>query len=78
MGAAVVALVALLEVVPLLVADEHHAEVAQPREPGTQSAVVAKGTVAVQFHEVVEDELDVVQELRPLGMAGHFDALPRR
>ena len=78
MSAAVEALGALLQRVPLLMADQHDAEIAQPGEAGADGAVVADGAVAVQFDELVEDQLEIVAGLRPVAVAGDLDRLPRR
>ena len=59
-----------LSVVPLLMADEHDAEVAQAGEAGADGAVVAEGPVAVQLDELVEDQVDVVERLRPFADGG--------
>src|SRR4029077_17605110 len=75
-GAAVEALGALLEVAPLLVADEQDAEVSEPGEAGADGPVVADGAVAVQLDELVEDQVEVVEQLRPLRVAGDEDGLP--
>ena len=78
MGAAEEALVALLERAALLVADEHHLEVVEPGEAGADGPVVAERPVAVQLDELVEDQLDVVERLRPLADAGRPGPSPRR
>ena len=44
---------------------------------GTDRPIVAKEPVAVEFDELVEDQLEVVGRHRPVGMPGHFDRLPR-
>ena len=66
MGAAVEALAAFLERVALLMADEHDAIIAEPGEAGADGPVVAEGPVAVQLDELVEDQVDVIERLRPL------------
>src|SRR6267142_4196703 len=78
MGAAIEALVVFLQRVPLLVADEHDAEIAEASEAGAQGPVVADGSVAVQFDEFVEDEVDVVAGLRPFAVPGHLHRFPGR
>jgi hypothetical protein len=45
-------------------ADQHHAVIAQAREAGADGLVVAERPVAVQLHEVLEDQLDVIEQLR--------------
>ena len=76
MGAAEEALVPFLEQMPLLMADQHDAMIADAGKAGADGPVVAEGPVAVQFDEVVEDHADVVDGLRPLRMAGHEDGVP--
>src|SRR5262249_32629601 len=78
MGAAVHALAALCERVALLLADEHDAKVAQPGETRADGAVVPEGTVAVQFDELLEDQVEVIERLRTIRVPGHLDCLPGR
>src|SRR5205085_7779686 len=78
MGTAVQAFVALGQGMSLLLADEHDAKVAETGEPRADGAVVAEGPIAVQLQELLEDQLDVVQRLRPFVMARHLDRLPGR
>src|SRR5262249_15080413 len=40
--------------------------------------VVADGPVAVQLHKLIEDQLDVIERLRPVQVPGYFDGLPGR
>ena len=47
------------------------------RKPGQHRRIVAEGPVAVKFDELVEDLRHVVTRLRPVGMTGHLDGLPR-
>ena len=77
MGTAVEGLLAFLERLALLVADEHHPTVVELGQARDDRAVVAEGTVAMQLDELVEDQLDVVAGVRPIGMAGHLDDVPR-
>ena len=76
MGTAVEALVAFLERVALLMADEHDAVIAQPGEAAANGPVVADGAVAMQLDELLEDQIDVVHRLRPLGVPRDEDRLP--
>ena len=78
MGAAVLAFVAFFEGVPFLMADQHHAMIAEPGETGAQGAIVAECPVAVQFDEVVEDETDVVQQTEADWRAARPGPSPRR
>ena len=75
-GAAEVALLALGQVFPFLVADEHHLDVAEVGKAGDDRLVVAEGPVAVQLEELVEDQLDIVTGLRALLVARNVDGLP--
>ena len=75
-GAAEVAGGPLGEVLPFLVADEHHLGFAEVAKAGDDRLVVADGAVAVQLDELVEDQLDVVAGLGALGMARNADGLP--
>ena len=76
MSTAEVAFLALGQVFPLLMADEHDLDVVQVGEAGDDRLVVAQGAVAVQLEELVEDQLDVVAGLRPLLVARDLDDLP--
>ena len=58
MGTAEVAGRPLGQVLPLLVADEHHLVVVEVGEAGDDRLVVAEGAVAVQLDELLEDQLD--------------------
>ena len=68
MSAAVETLVALLEVVSLLMADEHDAIFGEAREAGADGPVVADRAVAVQLDKFVEDHGEVIAGLRPIRM----------
>ena len=72
-----VAVRALLEVASLLVADEDDTSrpSSEPR-PVTSAWSSAAAAVAMQLEEVVEDPLDVVERVRPLGVARELDRLP--
>ena len=48
----------------LLVADGHHRQLAEPREPADDRRVLGEQAVAVELLEVVEDQLDVVERVR--------------
>ncbi len=76
MGAAEVALLALGEVFPLLMADEHDLDVVEVGQAGDDRLVVAQGAVAVQLEELLEDQVDVVAGLGPLLVARNLDDLP--
>ena len=58
MGAAEVAGLALGQVFPLLMADEHDLEIVEVGEARDDRLVVAEGAVAVQLEELLEDQID--------------------
>ena len=70
MRAAVVALLALLDRSPLVLADHEHLLVFEFGEAGDDGAVIAEGSVAVQLDELVEDQFDVIERLRALCVPG--------
>src|SRR5579884_44170 len=67
---------ALLDVAPLLVADERDGAAVEAAQPRDERAVVGAAPVAVQLDPVVEDARDVVERVRPVGMAGELDRPP--
>src|SRR5262249_44801855 len=75
---AVQTLAALLERVPFLMADQHDPVVAQTSKARPQGAIIADRAVAVQLHELVENEVDVVNRLGSIATAGDEDGFPRR
>ena len=77
-GAAIKAFLLFLERAPLLMADQHDAEVAEPGEAAADRPVVADGPVAVQLDEIIEYQIDVIHQERPILVARHLDGLPRR
>ena len=68
---------ALFEVAALLLAEEHHLAVVELGEAGEDGTVIAVGAVAVQLNELVEDEFEVVERLRPRFVAGDLHGVPR-
>ena len=51
----------------------------RPREIGQtadQRVIVAKRAVAVQFDEIGRQLCDVIEGVRPIGMAGELDPVP--
>ena len=56
--------------------DQHHHQVTEPRHAGDDGRVLPECAVAVQLDEVVEDEADVVERVRPLEVARELDDLP--
>ena len=67
---------ALLGVAALLRAQHQHFAAAEARHAADHRRVVAKTAVAVNFAEVGEDALDVIQRIGTAGMARQFGALP--
>jgi len=59
-----------------VVGDEHDLFAAEAGKAGDDGAVVAEGAVAVEFAEVLGDEVEVVGEERAAGVAGDLDGLP--
>ena len=78
LGHAVVAAHALLGVAALLVADEHHRAVVEPRRAADDGEIVAIHAIAVQLVEVLEDEAGVVERVGTLRMARELRDLPGR
>ena len=65
-----------LGVAAFLRADDHDAVFAQLGKTADHRAVLGEQAVAVQFLKIRESVLDVIQRVRPLGMARELDALP--
>src|SRR5690606_8666268 len=51
---------------------------AQPREPRHHRRIVGERAIPVELEDIVEDALDVIEEVRPVGMAAQLDFLPDR
>ena len=62
----------------LAVADDHEALVVNSPEAAEQSGIVPKGAVAVQLHEVVHHELNVVGCQGTIRVASCLNLLPGR
>ena len=77
-GHAEVALEVFLGVAALLVADHHDRHAGQPGPAADDRGVVHVEPVAVQLDEVGEDGAEIVEGVRPAGVAGHHDPLERR
>jgi len=77
MSEAEVVLDVLLGVVALLVADDHDALLADAGEAADEGAVVAEAAVAAHFDEVAGEKFEVIEGVRPGGVADDLDALPR-
>ena len=65
-----------LGITPLLVPDHHHRLAIEPRQTANDGMVVSIGPVTVQFLEVSENMLRVIQRIRTLRMARHLGDLP--
>src|SRR5262249_51766489 len=66
----------LAGVAALLVPDHHHRLPLEAREPAHDGLVVAVDAVAVELHEVLEEQADEVEGVRPLRVAGDLRPLP--
>ena len=62
----------------LLGAEHDDAAAAKPADPADHRGVLGKGAVAGERHEIADQPGDVVEAVRPLGMARHLNLLPRR
>ncbi len=65
-------------VVALLLADHHHRPATEAPEPADDRLVIAELAVALQLDELVDQGVEIVDEVRTLGMAGHLGLLPGR
>ncbi len=61
----------------LLVADDHHRQVAELRQAADDRCVLVEEPVAEELLEVVEDVADVLERVRPVRVSGELDRLPR-
>ena len=69
---------AALGVGALLVADDHDGAAAEAAEPAHDGLVLGEVAVAGQRREVLDQGVDVVEAMRPLGMARDLRLLPGR
>ena len=76
MGRTKIAQDVFLGLATFLRADDHDLVVVQPRQTADHRPVVAKQSVTVQFGEIVEGHLQIIQCVGSLGMAGQLHALP--
>src|SRR5919198_24408 len=72
------AIAPLLHVTALLVPDQHDRAAVELPEAGDERPVVGAAPVAVQLEPVVEQPLDVVERVGPLGVASKLDRTPDR
>src|SRR5690606_15043094 len=77
MSAAEVALELFLGAAAFVVSDEHALDGADAPEAADDGRIVAETAVAVKFGEVAAEAADVVAALRPAGVAGDADRVPR-
>ncbi len=60
----------------LLLADHHHRLALEASEAADDRLVVAELAVALELDELVDQRIEIVDEMRPVGMAGHLGCLP--
>src|SRR5258708_29209637 len=70
------ALLLLLGVAPLLVAQDHHRLTVNAGDAAHQGPVVAVAAIAAQLEEVVTDQLDIVGGVWAVAVAGDLHFLP--
>ena len=68
----------LARVAPFLVADDDDPLLLEAREATDHRGVVAEEPIAVELDEIVEQELDEIARVRPLGVPRQLCALPGR
>src|SRR5262249_13968425 len=66
----------LARITPLLMPDHHHRLPLEACEAAHDGLVVAVDAVAVELHEVLEEQADEVEGVRPLRVAGDLRSLP--
>src|SRR6186997_836158 len=66
----------LVDVAPLLLADDHDRLAAETPEAGDERRVLGASPVAVQLDKVLEESLDVVEGVRALRVARQVDGPP--
>ena len=66
----------LLGIAAFLLADNHHRLAIEECHARDDGRIVGEGAVAMQFHEVREQTLDVVQAVRTLWMPGKLHPFP--
>src|SRR5262249_28819562 len=76
MRGAEVAVDAVLDVAPLLLADERDRATVEASDPGDDRVVVRATAVAVELEPVVDEPLDVVERVRPVLVPRELDAMP--
>ena len=76
LGHAPVAENLLFRVAALLLADHHDGALFEPAHAGDHGVIVGEETVAVDFVEIGEQALDVIERMRALGVARQVHAIP--
>ena len=76
MGHSIIVLESLFEITTFLLGDQHHLAPVDPSQAGQQGLVVAEGFVAMQLDELVANQLDVIECLRPGLVSGNLDRFP--
>ena len=71
-----VAMQLLLRVAAFLLADDHHRLAVEEGHARDDGGIVGEGAVAVNFLEIREQTLDVVEAVRTLWMAGKLHPFP--
>ena len=71
-----VAQTALFGVAPFLLAQHHTGRAIEPRQAANQTQIVGKVPVTMQFNKIGENQANVIQRVRALGVAGNFGDLP--
>ena len=69
---------ARLRVRPLFGADDDHRTAAEPSQAADDRPVLGERPVAGEEREVLEQGVDVIEGMGPVGVAGHLGLLPRR
>ena len=66
----------LFRIAAFLLADDHHRLAFKECHARDDGRIVGKGAVAMKFHEVREQTLDVIQAVRTLWMPGKLHPFP--
>ena len=76
-GHAKVALHALLQRAPFLMADDHNRQVVEASETAYDGPIVRKSAISVEFLKVPAEKIDIVENGWALRVTGELRALPR-
>ena len=66
----------LLGISAFLLSNDRHLPAAVPGKPRDHRRVIAVSPVPMQFVEILEEQADVIHQIRPLGMARQKSTLP--